>query len=86
MVLDLHFSAAADPQIADEARDRFLVVRRTALGKLLTRAVMRGEIASELVPLAIDVISDCLWYRLIFAVGPLDYGSADEIATGIVSK
>ncbi len=76
-------AAAADPQTAGEVRDRFLVVRRTALGELLRRAVERGEMASERVPLAIDMIYGTLWYRLIFDVGPLDYGWADEMATAI---
>jgi AcrR family transcriptional regulator len=75
--------AASDPQVAAEVRDRFLVVRRTALGELLTRAVSRGEMASEGVPLTIDMVYGSLWYRLIFAVGPLDYGWADEVATAI---
>jgi hypothetical protein len=36
---------------------------------------------SRCVPLTIDMVYGSLWYRLIFAVGPLDYGWADEMAT-----
>jgi len=76
-------AAAANPQVAREVRDRFLVVRRTALGELLARGASRGEIAAERVPLTIDMIYGSLWYRLIFAIGPLDYGWADEVAVTI---
>jgi AcrR family transcriptional regulator len=76
-------AAAADEAVAHEVRDRFLVTRRAALGQLLGRAVARGDITSSYAALAIDLIYGCLWYRLIFDVGPLDYGWADEVAAGI---
>jgi hypothetical protein len=33
--------------------------------------------------MAVDFVYGSLWYRLIFEVGPLDYGWADAVAIAI---
>jgi AcrR family transcriptional regulator len=75
--------AAEDPALARLVRDRFLVIRRTALGELLQRAVARGEVTSDYAALATDLIYGSLWYRLIFEVGPLDRRWAGGVAAAI---
>ena len=76
-------AAAADESVAIEVRDRFLATRRAALRQLLNRGAARGEITPARAALAIDLIYGSLWYRLIFRVGPLDYGWADSVASAI---
>jgi AcrR family transcriptional regulator len=78
--------AAADEGMARKVRDRFLVTRRADLGQILQRAVARGEIGGDYAAIAADLIYGSLWYRLIFHVGPLDYGWADSVATAIASR
>jgi AcrR family transcriptional regulator len=76
-------AAAADEGVARAVRDRFLVTRREALGRLLERAVARGEITSQYAAMAVDFVFGALWYRLIFHIGPLDYAWADAVAAAI---
>lgn len=76
-------AAAADESMAREIRDRFLMTRRAALGQILDRAVVRGEIERDYAALAMDLVYGSMWYRLIFQVGPLDYTWADQVATAI---
>jgi hypothetical protein len=82
----LHTIAAADAAVAFEVRDRFLSTRRADLRQLLERGADRGEIAPDLVGLAVDFVYGSLWYRLIFQVGPLDDTWADEVATAITNS
>jgi AcrR family transcriptional regulator len=76
-------AAAADETVAVQVRDRFIATRRAALGELLARAVARGEITREYAALAVDLVYGSLWYRVIFAVGALDYAWADSVAEAI---
>jgi AcrR family transcriptional regulator len=76
-------AAASEEAVAIEVRDRFLATRRADLGRLLARGADRGEISAEFAKLAIDFIYGSLWYRLIFEIGPLDYGWADAVASAI---
>ena len=73
-------AAATDESVAVDVRDRFLATRRAALRQLLDRGVARAEITAAQAALAIDLIYGSMWYRLIFRVGPLDYGWADSVA------
>ncbi len=79
-------ASAADESTALQVRDRFLATRRSDLGQLLGRAVARGELASSHADLAIDLIYGCMWYRLIFRIGQLDYGWADSVADVIAPE
>jgi AcrR family transcriptional regulator len=79
-------AAAADESVAHQVRDRFLATRRRALGEVLRRAVARGEIKEDYAALAVDLVYGSLWYRLIFRVGPLDYGWAEAVAAAIASR
>jgi AcrR family transcriptional regulator len=72
--------AAADECFAEVVRDRFLATRRQDLGRLLARAVGRGEITRGDAAIAVDLIYGSVWYRLIFAGGPLDNRWANAVA------
>jgi AcrR family transcriptional regulator len=76
-------AAAAEEAMAVQVRDRFIVTRRAALGRLLDRAVARGEITSAYAAVAVDLVYGSLWYRIIFAVGALDYEWAESVADAI---
>lgn len=56
------------------------MVRRAALGELLSRAVANSELTPAQAPTVLDLIYGSLWYRVIFAVGELDQAWADGIA------
>jgi AcrR family transcriptional regulator len=77
--------AAADPTLARDVRERFLARRRGALATLLQRAVEREELTAEGAATAIDLIFGSLWYRLVFAIGPLDRPWADAVTEVICS-
>jgi AcrR family transcriptional regulator len=78
--------AAADEAFAEVVRDRFLATRRQDLGRLLARAVKRGEITRADAAIAVDLIYGSLWYRLIFAVGPLDNRWANAVARALAGS
>jgi AcrR family transcriptional regulator len=75
--------AAADPEFAALARERFLERRRAALGEILGRAVNRGELSKAEAAAALDLVFGSLWYRLIFDIGPLDDAWARGVADAI---
>jgi AcrR family transcriptional regulator len=75
--------AAADQQMADLVRGRFLAMRRAALGELLARAVARGELDGDSVALTVDMVYGSLWYRLVFGGNALDRAWADGLAAAI---
>ena len=79
-------AAAVDESAAHDIRDRFLARRRAALGELLDRAVVRGEIDDGYSALARDFIYGSLWYRLIFRIGPVDDNWAKDTATAIATR
>jgi hypothetical protein len=66
-------------------RERFVDVRRGALRELLVRGAARGELDGARVELLIDLIYGSLWYRVVFAVGPIDEAWADGIARAIAA-
>ncbi len=78
-------AAAADETAAHQVRDRFLATRRADLGQILRRGATRGQIDHDNAALALDLIYGCMWYRLIFRTGPLDYQWADHVAAAIAS-
>ena len=72
--------AAQDRDTAMLVRERFVDLRRAALGAVLSHAVARGELAGDRIELLTDLIYGSLWYRVVFATGPLDDAWADGIA------
>jgi AcrR family transcriptional regulator len=78
--------AAADPGFAEKMRDQFLARRRAALATVLERGVERGEIPAERVAPALDFIYGTLWYRLIFAIAPLDRSWAATVTDAIAGR
>ena len=83
LLYSLAAAAAGDEELARQIRDRFLVTRRVALGQILQQGVSWGEINRDYAAIAVDFIYGCMWYRLIFRVGTLDYTWADDVATAI---
>ena len=75
--------AAADEGFAALVRDGFLARRRAALGEVLDRAVARGELTEDEAAIAVDLVYGSLWYRLVFAIAPLDDAWADAVAEAI---
>ena len=73
--------AATDAAFAERVRDRFLARRRAALAIVLER----GELRRERAAIAVDLVFGSLWYRLVFAVGPLDRNWADSVAEAIAA-
>jgi AcrR family transcriptional regulator len=63
--------AAAEAGFAEDVRDRVIVHRRAALAAVLQQSV--------------DRIFGSLWYRLIFAIGPLDRRWADTVTDLVVA-
>jgi AcrR family transcriptional regulator len=78
--------AAADPTAAQQIRQQFLVHRRAALAILLDRAVARGELSDQATAsMLLDLVFGSLWYRLVFATGPLDQAWADALTNTITT-
>jgi AcrR family transcriptional regulator len=78
--------AAADSDAASKVRDQFLARRRAALAAVLKPALDRGELPAEpTISTLLDLVFGSLWYRLIFATGPLDQDWADAVTSAITS-
>jgi AcrR family transcriptional regulator len=78
--------AASDLAVAARVREAFLSRRRGALATILERAVERGELSAEQAAIALDLAFGSLWYRLVFATGPLDRGWADSVADALAAR
>lgn len=76
-------AAAADATFADTVREHFIARRRAALETVLRQGVQRGELTVELAAAVPDLVFGSLWYRLIFATGPLDQAWADALSDTI---
>lgn len=76
--------AARDGDTAVVARERFVDLRRSALRAVLSRAVERGELDGTRIELLIDLIYGSLWYRVVFAIGPVDDAWADGVVQALV--
>jgi AcrR family transcriptional regulator len=72
--------SAADPRFAEQVRDRFIARRREALAGVLQQEVDRGGLSPERATTALDLVFGSLWYRLVFAIGPLNREWADFVA------
>jgi hypothetical protein len=70
---------AADPNFAKAVREQFFARRRAALATILNNAVKRGELTHDRATTILDLVFGSLWYRLIFATGPVDNTWADAI-------
>lgn len=77
--------AASDLAFAEKVRDGFLSRRRAALATVLQRAVERGELSAERATIALDLVFGSLWYRLVFAIAPLDRAWADSVTDAIAA-
>jgi AcrR family transcriptional regulator len=79
------------PELARTVREGFLAGRRWALGEVLERGVVRGDLDCDLdYELALDVLGGPLFYRLLITGGPIDeqlaVGVVDLILTGFAPK
>ncbi|HEX5194028.1 MAG TPA: TetR/AcrR family transcriptional regulator [Solirubrobacteraceae bacterium] len=77
--------AARDGDAATVVRERFVESRRRALRAVLARAAERGELDGARIELLIDLVYGSLWYRVVFAVAPLDDAWADGIVRLLAS-
>jgi AcrR family transcriptional regulator len=77
--------AAQDQASALVVRERFVDERRAALRIVLSRAVQRGELDGTRIELLTDLIYGSLWYRVVFAIAPLDDAWADGIVDVVVA-
>lgn len=78
--------AAADEGVADQVRDHFVARRRAALAAILQAAQDRGELPTEpAIATLLDLVFGSLWYRLIFALGPLDHDWADDVTAAMIA-
>jgi AcrR family transcriptional regulator len=69
-----------DPELARAIRGGFLAQRRSALRRVLERAVDRGDLRADLdYELALDVLGGPLFYRLLITGGPIDEQLADRV-------
>jgi AcrR family transcriptional regulator len=75
--------AASETAFAKRVRDGFISRRRAALAEVLALAVDRGQLSAERAETALDLAFGSLWYRLIFAIGPLDRAWADSVTRAI---
>lgn len=76
--------AGRDEHTAAVARERFVDLRRSALRAVLSRAAERGELDRARIELLIDLIYGSLWYRIVFAIGPIDDAWADGVVQALV--
>jgi AcrR family transcriptional regulator len=67
-------------EFAAVARDGVLAARRAALRSVFDRAVLRGDLRSDLdVELALDVLGGAVFYRLLVTGGPIDERLAENV-------
>jgi AcrR family transcriptional regulator len=76
----------ADAQLNEEFGERFrtsfLQRRRDALGVVLDRARVRGDLPPDPSPgTVIDIVFGVLWYRVLVTHGPFGERLADELVT-----
>jgi AcrR family transcriptional regulator len=73
--------AAGDPAYAQQVRERFLARRRAALARVLESSGLSADRAA----IALDFVFGSLWYRLVFAIAPLDREWADSVAESVAA-
>ncbi len=79
-------AAGAAADAASKVRDQFLARRRAALAAVFQPALDRGELPDEpTIATLLDLVFGSLWYRLIFATGPLDQDWADAVTNAITA-
>ena len=72
--------AQLDPEFGQRFRTSFLQRRRDALGVILARAQVRGDLPPRLpASTVIDIVFGVLWYRLLASDQPLDQELVDEL-------
>ncbi|MFD9705990.1 TetR/AcrR family transcriptional regulator [Lentzea sp. NPDC059081] len=78
----LMIEAQIDPAFRERFRSDFLERRRAALGTLVQRAGLRGDLPAHVTEeLAADVVFGVLWYRLLAVPGPFDDALAAQLVT-----
>jgi AcrR family transcriptional regulator len=65
--------ALVDAEFGAQFRHIFIQSRRNALGELLTKAMQRGELASDTdINLLLDLVYGAIWYRILIQHAALD--------------
>src|SRR4029077_10321508 len=80
LLRDVVAAAASDPAMARAVLDQWLHPGRAALGAIVSQALAQGEIRAGT---EVDVIVDALvsppYYRLLFALSPLDDAALNDL-------
>jgi rhodanese-related sulfurtransferase/AcrR family transcriptional regulator len=78
--------AQADPAFGSEYRARLFMPRREHITAIFTRAIGRGEIASDThIELALDLIHGTLMHRLLNGHAPLDEPFVDDVVDAVLA-
>jgi AcrR family transcriptional regulator len=87
MLRALMAESQIDPEFGQRFRTSFLQHRRDALGIILDRAQVRGELPPGLPPGTIaDIVFGTLWYRLLATRQSLDDQLVEELATTLAGQ
>ena len=77
--------AQADPALAEQLREIYVVPRRTILASILERAAARGEIAlPEDLDFISDLVSGAVWFRLLLGERRLDRAFRTQLVDAIL--
>jgi AcrR family transcriptional regulator len=77
--------AQADPRAAAQLRETYVAPRRTIIGSILDRAVMRGEIPPVKDPnFASDLFAGAIWFRLLLGERRLDHDFTRRLVHAVV--
>ena len=73
-------ASASDPAMARAVLDQWLHPRRAALAAIVRQAVAQGEIrAGTDIEVIIDALVSPPYYRLLFALSPLDDAALNDL-------
>jgi AcrR family transcriptional regulator len=72
--------AQINPEFGERFQRQFLQRRRDALGEILTRAQIRGDMPTHVTAdFVCDVVFGVIWYRLLSTPRPITRGLADDL-------
>jgi AcrR family transcriptional regulator len=79
--------AQADPALAAQLRDTYVVPRRAIYRKIFDRSAQRGEIAPDPnLDFSSDLMSGAIWFRLLLGERELDEAFRRQLVTTILSR
>ncbi|WP_155747757.1 TetR-like C-terminal domain-containing protein [Scytonema sp. UIC 10036] len=85
-VTELIAEAQINSHFPEASREGFIQCYRAAIGTILERGIVRGELRSNLnLELVIDAIYGSVWYRLLLKHPPLDDTFAEELVSFLIA-